>query len=260
MVSWPTPSDPTIDNVNSSLLTVSTEVEWTSTGTSLNGPKVHPVNSTNFDWWYFDAVSSNVHGGDLSSIVINFYTASPGGIETVSNTSTVLDTSISGIWANGSAFGFDAYPSGAVIFTEGNSSDGRWGGYSPWTSAEGRTKYAIEFSDPTAGVLGYMILKSTAPPHLPSGPPEAGATEKLLPHVGWANAVRTLKHLATGTPIAHAATGMDDKPNPQLSDGDDFQQDIVNVLRRALGRGLFVRTRPGVWAARNDLDERRTSQ
>ncbi|TKA49288.1 hypothetical protein B0A55_13047, partial [Friedmanniomyces simplex] len=145
-------------NDNSSLLTVSTEVEWTSTGTSLNGPKVHPVNSTNFDWWYIDAVLSNVHGRDLSSIVIKFYTASPGGIEAISNTSTVLDTSISGTWANGSAFGFDAYPSGTVIFTEGNSSDGRWGGYSSWTSAEDRTKYAIEFSDPTAGLLGYMIL------------------------------------------------------------------------------------------------------
>lgn len=46
---------------------------------------------------------------------------------------------------------------------------------------------------------------------------------------------RKLGRLVIGAPTAHAAADMDDKPNSQLLDGDDYQQDIINVFRRSEG-------------------------
>ncbi|KAK5680735.1 hypothetical protein LTR17_027521 [Elasticomyces elasticus] len=62
--------------LNSTILTTPSTAEFTYPGTGFGGPKIHPVNGTNFDCWYFDAVSSDLLEGDLSSVIIVFYTLS----------------------------------------------------------------------------------------------------------------------------------------------------------------------------------------
>jgi hypothetical protein len=42
-----------------------------------------------------------------------------------------------------------------------------------------------------------------------------------------------LDKLVIGSPIAHAASTMKDKPNPRLRDTEEYSLDIINVLRRA---------------------------
>ena len=51
---------------------VTSNVEFKYSGTGLDAPKVEPVNTTTFDWWYFDAVSSDLASADLSSVVAKF--------------------------------------------------------------------------------------------------------------------------------------------------------------------------------------------
>jgi len=201
--------------VNTTLLNTTSDVEWTYAGTSLDGPKVHPVNATTFDWWYFDAVSSNLAQGDLSSVVINFYTLSSVAFPSNSNTSTILDTSISGTFANGTPFGFDAYPAHATIATYGDSSAGSWGGDSEWSSSPDLVHWTIFFNDAALGINGSMTLTSIAPPHLPCGPVTEGATERLMPHIGWANAVpdsaAEVHFNINGTDLSFTGPGYHDK-------------------------------------------------
>src|SRR3954452_10827676 len=49
--------------------TGTSNAQFVSGISGLDGPKVRPNNATTFDWWYFDAVSKD----GLSSIVVVFY-------------------------------------------------------------------------------------------------------------------------------------------------------------------------------------------
>ncbi|KAK3614061.1 hypothetical protein LTR56_027507 [Elasticomyces elasticus] len=62
--------------LNSTILTAPSTAEFTHPGTGFGGPKIHPANGTDFDWWYFDAVSSALLEGDLSRVIIVSYTLS----------------------------------------------------------------------------------------------------------------------------------------------------------------------------------------
>lgn len=160
---------PSVEVIPFQVQNISSEVQFTYPGYGLDGPKVHPINSTTFDWWYFDAVSAS---GDLASVVINFYTASPGGFEALTNTSTVLETSISGSFANGTTFIINEYPSEAVVITEGDGSAGRWGEYSSWKSTPDLKNWEIRFDAPEYGVKACMTLESVCWP-VPCGKEEA---------------------------------------------------------------------------------------
>lgn len=158
------PAHTNVESVSYNVLNnTPSSVEWTYNGTSLDGPKVHPVNATTFDWWYFDAVSSDLASGDLSSVVVNFYTASPGGFEALTNTSTILDTSITGTFRDGTQFVFNAYPAEAVILTSGDSSSGSWGNYSDWSSSPDFKRWKINFHDSALHISGSMTLESVSP-------------------------------------------------------------------------------------------------
>lgn len=54
-----------------------------------------------------------------------------------------------------------------------------------------------------------------APPHLPCGAPKAGATEELMPNIGWVSAVpdgrATVKFDIAGTTLAFSGVGYHDK-------------------------------------------------
>ncbi|KAK5113916.1 hypothetical protein LTR85_010449 [Meristemomyces frigidus] len=176
--------------ISSALTSETSTVEWTYNGTSLDGPKVHPVNSTTFDWWYFDAVSSDLSSGDLSSVVITFYTASHEGFGALSNDTTILETSITGTLSDGTPFDFAKFPTEATVVTEGDGSAGVWGeGGTEWSSSPDLKHWIIKFNDPDDNVSGQMTFQTIAPAHLPCGALEVGATELLMPHIGWANAV-----------------------------------------------------------------------
>ena len=139
---------------------VPSKVQFTYPGTGLDGPKVKPVNTTTFDWWYFDAVSSELAEGDLSSVVVTFYDATAGGFEALSKTNTKLEVSITGSFKDGTPFGVDAFPADAVVTTYGDNSEGQWGKYGSWTSSPDLKWWNIAFQDPKNGVTGSMTLEA----------------------------------------------------------------------------------------------------
>ena len=125
-------------------------------GNFLDGPKVKPVNTTTFDWWYFDAVSSSLPSGDHSSVVFTFYDATNSGFEVLNKAKTRLDAQLSGTFRNGTPFLIDAYPSKA----DGVGSDGRWGKYASWKGSPDARFWQVNFEDAKYGIKGSMTLES----------------------------------------------------------------------------------------------------
>ncbi|KAK3613935.1 hypothetical protein LTR56_027585 [Elasticomyces elasticus] len=108
--------------LNSTILTTPSMAEFTYPSTGFGGPKIHPVNGTNFDCWYFDAVSSGLLEGDLSSVIIVFYTLSQTAFFGQRQNDCVLAATISEL------FGMEhGRPNKATITTLGDSSAGQWG-------------------------------------------------------------------------------------------------------------------------------------
>lgn len=100
---------------------VPSQVEFEYSGAGLDGPKVKPANTTTFDWWYFDAVSDDLASGDLSSVVLVFYDATPGGFAALSNKTTKLEASITGSFKDGTPFGISGYPAEATVISNRDS-------------------------------------------------------------------------------------------------------------------------------------------
>lgn len=151
---------PDVFHINAKPEKVPSSVEFTYPGTGFDGPKVRPVNTTTFDWWYFSAISSDIANGDLSSAVVTLYDASPGGFAALSNKTTKLEVSLTGSFKDGTPFGIVAFPATAVVVTDGDDSEGRWGNYGSWTSFADLKKWEISFQDEEQGVKGSMTLDS----------------------------------------------------------------------------------------------------
>ena len=69
-----------------------------------------------------------------------------------------------GSFKNGTPFSIDAYPNEAVVVTQGDSSNGRWGEYSSWTSTPNLQKWEMKFQDEKYGVKGCMGFQSVCFP------------------------------------------------------------------------------------------------
>ena len=156
-------SSPDVFHINAKPEKVPSIVEFTYPGIGFDGPKVKPVNTTTFDWWYFSAISSDIADGDLSSAVVTFYDATPGGFAALSNKTTKLEVSLTGSFKDGTPFGIDAFPATAVVVTEGDGSAGRWSNYGSWTSFGNLQTWEISFQDAEQGVKGSMTLDSVRP-------------------------------------------------------------------------------------------------
>ncbi|KAK4952814.1 hypothetical protein LTR10_009622 [Elasticomyces elasticus] len=184
--------------LNSTILTTPSTAEFTYPGTGLDGPKVHPVNGTNFDWWYFDAVSDDLPNGDLSSVIIVFYTLSQTAFFGQRQNDSVLAVSIAGTLRDGTRNYINLQPGEATITTLGDSSAGQWGSgpnNASWSSSPDLRTWVVTSNNEI--VNGSLTMTSIAPPHLPCGLPTPLATELIIPHVGWVNAVPTLLRVWT---------------------------------------------------------------
>ncbi|KAK5132436.1 hypothetical protein LTR08_009047 [Meristemomyces frigidus] len=158
---------------------------------------------------------SKLTEGDLSSVVATFYTASPAGFAALSNTTTILEASLTGTLADGSPFSFSIFPAEASVVAEIDGSTGYWGPSASWSSSPDAKHWTIHFNSSSDNVSGSMTLTSLAPPHLPCGAVKSGATEMLMPHIGWANAVPdAVAHVhfhINGTELAFTGPGYHDK-------------------------------------------------
>jgi hypothetical protein len=160
---------PSTPSPNLSLATFTTPSTLLST---LSKPKVHPINTTVFDWWYFDAVSSS---DPNVSVVITLFTSTatafpflPSNSNSNSSTDSVL---LSYIWIsfpNGTTYASYADASTATVDAVCGVTQGIWhdSGVSWIGSEEG--EYEILIQGGALGVTGSMRLSSVRYP-LPIG-------------------------------------------------------------------------------------------
>ena len=135
--------------------------QFVSGNSGLDGPKVHPNNATTFDWWYFDAVSSD----NLCSIVIVFYLSTDLGFPFLLPLSAVsVDIFVS--FEDGSLLflpinDLPLAAGEAVVVTDDNGSSGKWESTGfQWTGTSDMSQYTITIDSPILGITGSLILNS----------------------------------------------------------------------------------------------------
>jgi hypothetical protein len=126
----------------------------------LDGPQLSAVNSSSYEWWYFDAVSSDL----LSSITIVFYTALASGFGFITPTTDVTVVGLDFVFPNGTTDSIMLSASEAVITTEGqgSSADFKKSG-AKWEGSPNLSWYTIKINAPESGVVGTFRLNSLAP-------------------------------------------------------------------------------------------------
>lgn len=125
-----------------------------------DGPKFDFFNSTVYQWWYFDVVSSNLD----SSVAVEFQVGSELALG-LGNLSEVLTyVSVSGKFPNGTLFDVGAIPADNItIQTVGQGSSGVWvdSGCS-WTGTPDLSQYSLTLNAPAFGVHGTILLNSVS--------------------------------------------------------------------------------------------------
>ncbi|KAJ1547796.1 hypothetical protein HK405_004902 [Cladochytrium tenue] len=190
---------PSVYNLTNILYNGAVDVEFESLESCnrqhIDGPKLLPrPNSTTFDWWYFDVVSSDPNS-NASMTVIFFESTSKAFTAIADSADGFSSVVLAGVFDNGTVFNSGATASagsdGAVLITSsasGISGDWTSTGFE-FSSSGGFDEYTVRIDNSEIGVYGEMTLTSVAEPHYPCGPIESEATEYICPHVGWANAV-----------------------------------------------------------------------
>lgn len=134
---------------------------------TLDAPQLTTINSSVFDWWYFDAVSD---GTSAESLTVTFFTATATAFPWLPATeSSVLITYLWASFANGTIF--EEYVPASVALIGGGpdarlSSSGNWsasGSASSWASGEDDlSRYEVVVSSETLQVEGRLSLSSVS--------------------------------------------------------------------------------------------------
>lgn len=151
----------------------SVDANTVSTESNLDGPSLSAVNSTSYEWWYFDAVSPDLE----SAITIVFYTALSSGFGLLPPSSDVAVISMDFLFPNGTSRSVDLAATEAVITTIDQGSSAVYkGAGAQWQGAPDLSSYIVSIDSPKSGVVGTFKLKSRAPalfprqlPPFPSG-------------------------------------------------------------------------------------------
>ncbi|KAK9243479.1 hypothetical protein V1506DRAFT_544316 [Lipomyces tetrasporus] len=209
---------PTVSNGSSIMVT-------TSSQGAFDGPKLSIVNSTSFEWWYFDIASEE------ASVQIVFITSTVSAIgHPESSVPLVTYVTINGLFPNGTAFGYVVPSMSVYIATDGDGSSGFFDGFGSWKGTPDMSHYTITVDAEAIGVKGALYFQSAAPAHYPFNfaAERTDSTEVLAPNFGWANAVPdsdAQAHLSIGGTKLHiVGRGYHDK-----NWGDASMQDTTKT-------------------------------
>lgn len=176
----------------------------------LDAPQIDLINSSVFDWWYFDAVSET---NPDDSLVVTFFSSSAEAFPFLdTNETSVLSVWLWASFANGTVF-TDYVPATAATVTgleaEGTNSSGEWSstGFSWVALTENLSQYEIIISSEKLQVEGRLTLTSVSsdlqgrnkqlaefapqqvPHHLPCGVQAKRSVLEIAPHLGWVNLI-----------------------------------------------------------------------
>ncbi|KAJ0419576.1 hypothetical protein BJY00DRAFT_313958 [Aspergillus carlsbadensis] len=165
-------------------------VQWISTDSGFDAIKVHPINITSYDWWYFDSVQGVDAGlGNQASISVTIRNSGQNGA-LPNDFPTDNFINIDMAWPNGSTHSWILMAGDAIISTpEGaDGTSGVWEGSGvSFVGAPGMSWYTVYINAPDEGIVGSLYIESEAPAHYPCGPAEAGQDMRLAAGAGWIN-------------------------------------------------------------------------
>ncbi|KFZ08170.1 hypothetical protein V501_06075 [Pseudogymnoascus sp. VKM F-4519 (FW-2642)] len=190
------------------------QVQFTSCPSQADGPRIFPLNATTFDWWYFDAVSSD---GTQAFTVIFFTSSAIGFSFDFFSTVDPLNVWVFATFADGTPPAVFPVPAVSVTTTtNGDGASGDWKGSGiSFKGAPDLSSYVVNLNNPLIGLTGTFTLKSRGPGHYNCGPLGPGQDEQSLPNIGWVNvmpgadAVVDVKVL--GKPLKFTGHGYHDK-------------------------------------------------
>ncbi|KAJ6513052.1 hypothetical protein C8R45DRAFT_333173 [Mycena sanguinolenta] len=193
------------------------QVDLVATATGLNAPKVHPINASAYDLWYFDVVATVSN----ASVVIVFFDTPPGTFPFPPgsyNSSLLVTLAIT--FPNGTLASTAtkvALADNATVVAEGEGSSGDWQGTGmEWTynAASGAYDVLLD-SAQLNGVKGSIHLAPRGPPRYPCGPGVAGQSMQLVPNAGYVNplpdAVATVDLTVDGERLVFTGAGYHDQ-------------------------------------------------
>jgi hypothetical protein len=126
----------------------------------LDGPQLSAVNSSSYEWWYFDAVSDD----HLSAITIVFYTSLASGFAFIPPTPDATVVGIDFLFPNGTTDSIMLNATEAVITTVGQGSSAVFEkSGAKWEGAPDLSSYILNINAPESDVIGTFCLKSVAP-------------------------------------------------------------------------------------------------
>ena len=148
-----------VDIIPSTVSTQQSIVQTISGNNSFDGPKIHPINGSVFEWWYFDAVSND----QKSYVSVVFYTTTGNGFPFIGNTTQVLSVEVTGNFPNGSTFEAILPAERAEVTTVGDDTSGCFDGPGlkwNWHSSSSMSTYLVEIDSQELGIQGSLSLKS----------------------------------------------------------------------------------------------------
>lgn len=159
-----------------------TLVNFTSNSYGLDAQHVHKINSTAWEWYYFDAVSAD----GLQSVVLIMYTAPLTAFFGGGPPDDIIVASISASTpTQPEYFAGQVAGSSAIVTSVDNGASGVWTGTGfQFTGASDLSKYTLVVNSPALNVSGKVAFTSVAPAHYPCGPAEAGQNLEVMPHIG----------------------------------------------------------------------------
>ncbi|GFN11570.1 hypothetical protein AtubIFM54640_004026 [Aspergillus tubingensis] len=152
----------------------------------LESPKLSEVNTTVFEWWYFDAISST---NPNASIVLTFFTTTATAFPAVpQNLSSVLLTYVWATLPNGTTVSQNIVPIDASVMGDRDVSSGGWEGTGGWAGRESGYEAWVGWEG--GRVSGRMVFRDLAPPLLPcSTPQQMNRALGLGEGLGWVSMV-----------------------------------------------------------------------
>ncbi|KAJ3551130.1 hypothetical protein NM688_g4908 [Phlebia brevispora] len=210
--------DASIDIIPSTPSTTPSVAEYISQSSLFDGPYVAGLNDTTSDWWYFDAISSDLN----YTLVVTFFAATPDGLwpttpDLGSATYLLLFLTLpDGTLLEGAAIGEEL----AIVTVEDGSSGVLGNTSNFWVGSPDMTSYEVSLNVPDIGLTGNISLQSTAPAHFPCTHATAAPGQRLNlvsepTNLGWVNAIpdanATVSLDVNGTTVQFSGFGYHDQ-------------------------------------------------
>jgi hypothetical protein len=133
------------------------DAQFIANAQELDAPHLALVNSTSWEWWYYDVISPDGY----SSFAMAFFATPRSGFFLLPDFESIDLVSVWGSFPNGSAFTVSVPAEKANVEIWEDSSSGVWEGTGvSWVGAGDGSQYVVTFDSPGLGITGSLILNS----------------------------------------------------------------------------------------------------